>query len=161
MKKNYTEELKNQIIQRWQEKESISSISEKINISRSTIYRWINDYQRKNNFCELFVNKIIKEQSKKIEKLECLINIINDVGVSPSAPLKEKLVAMAPFYKKYNVYWLCEAMNVPRGTFYNHIFRGKHNNTWYSKQREIIREAIQRIYDEHRQIYGATKIQPY
>ena len=65
---------------------------------------------------------------------------------------------MAPFYQKYNVHWLCEAMKVDRGTFYNHIFRGKHGETWHAKQREIIKRAIQKIYDENRQIYGATKI---
>ena len=94
----------------------------------------------------------------KVEKLQTIITIINDVGVSPQAPLKEKLKAMAPFYQRYNVHWLCEAMNVDRGTFYNHVLRGKHGETWHAKQREIIKQAIQKIYDENRQIYGATKI---
>ena len=65
---------------------------------------------------------------------------------------------MAPLYGKYNVHWLCEAMQVDRGTFYNHLFRNKKDNTWYSKRREILREEILKIYEENRQIFGGGKI---
>lgn len=49
-------------------------------------------------------------------------------------------------------------MQVDRGTFYNHIFRNKKDNTWYAKRREILREEILKIYEENRQIFGAGKI---
>lgn len=65
---------------------------------------------------------------------------------------------MAPLYGKYNVHWLCEAMQDDRGAFYNHVFRNKKDNTWYAKRREILREAILKIYEENRQIFGAGKI---
>ena len=51
---------------------------------------------------------------------------------------------MAPLYKKYKVYWLCEAMQVDRGTFYNHLFRGKHGDTFHTQQKKILKEAIQK-----------------
>ena len=53
---------------------------------------------------------------------------------------------------------LCEAMDVSRGTFYNHIFRNKRDNTWYAKRREELRLQIQEIYDDSKQIFGAQKI---
>ena len=64
-----------------------------------------------------------------MEKLQTMLAIIYELGISVNAPLKEKLNAMAPLYGKYNVHWLCEAMQVDRGTFYNHIFRNKKDNT--------------------------------
>lgn len=45
-----------------------------------------------------------------------------------------------------------------RGTFYNHIFRNKRDNTWYAKHREILREEIKRVYEESNQVFGAGKI---
>ena len=45
-----------------------------------------------------------------------------------------------------------------RGTFYNHILRNQKSNTWYAKQRELLRIAIQKVYDDNRQIFGAGKI---
>lgn len=90
--------------------------------------------------------------------MQTMLAIIRELGISINAPLKEKLNAMAPLYGKYNVHWLCEAMQVDRGTFYNHIFRNKKDNTWYAKRREILREEILKIYEENRQIFGAGKI---
>ena len=52
----------------------------------------------------------------------------------------------------------CEALQIPRGTFYNHIFRNKRQNNSYRKRRDELRIQVQRVYDESRQIYGAEKI---
>ena len=154
----YTEEMKSKIIARYKNNESILNISKETAIPRSTIYRWINDYSTKNSIHSNARNKEIKELERKVEKLQTMLAIIYELGISVNAPLKEKLNAMAPLYGKYNVHWLCEAMQVDRGTFYNHIFRNKKNNTWYSKRREILREEILKIYEENRQIFGAGKI---
>lgn len=154
----YTEEVKSQIITRYKNKEPIISISSETGIPRSTIYRWVNDYKVKNSIPRSAKSKEIKELERKVEKLQTMLTIIQELGISINAPLKEKLNAMAPLYGKYNIHWLCEAMQVDRGTFYNHIFRNKKDNTWYSKRREILREEILKIYEENRQIFGAGKI---
>lgn len=155
---HYTEEVRSQIITRYKNKESVINISKETCIPRSTIYRWINDYTAKTSIPPNVKNKEIKELERKVEKLQTMLAIIHELGISVNAPLKEKLNAMAPLYGKYNVHWLCEAMRVDRGTFYNHIFRNKKDNTWYAKRREILREEILKIYEENRQIFGAGKI---
>lgn len=155
---SYTEELKLQIIARYKNDESIICISKETEIPRSTIYRWINDDKFENSTLQSTNNKEIKKLEQKIEKLQTMLAIIHKLGISINAPLKEKLNAMTPLYGKYNVHWLCEAMQVDRGTFYNHIFRNKKDNTWYSERREILREEILKIYEENRQIFGAGKI---
>ena len=81
---------------------------------------------------------------------------IKIIGSSSSATVANR--SLKTLYGKYNVHWLCDAMQVDRGTFYNHIFRNKKDNTWYSKRREILREEILKIYEENRQIFGAGKI---
>lgn len=158
MNKHYAEEVRSQVITRYKNKESVINISKETAIPRSTIYRWINDYTAKNSINSNAKDKEIKELERKVEKLQTMLTIIRELGISINAPLKEKLNAMAPLYGKYNVHWLCEAMQVDRGTFYNHIFRNKKDNTWYSKRREILREEILKIYEENRQIFGAGKI---
>ena len=155
---HYTEEIRSQIITRYKNKESVINLSKETCIPRSTIYRWINDYTAKTSIPPNVKNKEIKELERKVEKLQTMLAIIHELGISVNAPLKEKLNAMAPLYGKYNVHWLCEAMRVDRGTFYNHIFRNKKDNTWYAKRREILREEILKIYEENRQIFGAGKI---
>lgn len=53
---------------------------------------------------------------------------------------------------------ICDALKIPRDTFYNHVFRNKKDNTWYSKRKEELRMRIQEIYNENNQILGAGKI---
>ena len=53
---------------------------------------------------------------------------------------------------------LCDALCVPRGTFYNYLLRSKRGCAWYDKRREELRQKIQTVYDDGRQIYGAGKI---
>lgn len=61
-------------------------------------------------------------------------------------------------YKKYSVHVLCDALEVARGTFYNHIKRNKRDNVWYKKRRESLCDDIRRIFDDNNQIFGARKI---
>ena len=61
-------------------------------------------------------------------------------------------------YGQYDVHTLCEAMNVPRGTFYNHILRNKRSNAWFEKRREQYCGLIREVFDEYRQVMGAEKI---
>ena len=53
---------------------------------------------------------------------------------------------------------ICDAFNISRGTFYNHILRNKKDNTWYAKRKAELRIRIQEIYDESNQIFVAEKI---
>lgn len=65
---------------------------------------------------------------------------------------------MEPLYGQFSVHILCEAVDVPRGTFYNHIKRNKRYNSSYAKHREELRTAIQEIFEESRQTFGSEKI---
>ena len=53
---------------------------------------------------------------------------------------------------------LCTALDVPLGTFYNHVLRGKHGNTINAKRREELRILVNDIFHEYHQIFGAGKI---
>ena len=72
--------------------------------------------------------------------------------------MKERLYALEKLQGKHNVHVLCDALNVDRGTFYNHISRNKKTNTLYAQEREKLRVVIQKIYDDNKQIFGAGKI---
>lgn len=65
---------------------------------------------------------------------------------------------MEALYGQFSAHTLCEALDVPRGTFYNHIFRNKRGNILAAKRREELKVQIQKIYDDSKQIYGTGKI---
>ena len=66
--------------------------------------------------------------------------------------------ALESLYGQFSVHPLCEALEVPRGTFYNHIFRNKQSDTLAAKRLEQLKVQIQNIYNDSEQIHGAEKI---
>lgn len=154
----YSQKLKKDVIARCLSGESVLDISKTTSISKSTIYEWLKPKEKSPKNEKENYEKIIKGLQNKINRLEGLLEIIRVSESSPSAPLKEKLYALEKLSGQYNVHMLCDALDVSRGTFYNHILRNKKTNTVYSERREIIKNAIQTVYDESRQIFGARKI---
>ena len=92
----------------------------------------------------------------RIEKLENIIAILKTVNCTLHAPLKEKLFELELLYGQYDVHTLCEALEVSRGTFYNHIFRNKRGDAWFEKRREEYRVLIRDVFNEYRQVLGRT-----
>lgn len=153
----HTNEIKQAIIARCNAGESISQVSKSTGVPRSTIHRWLKNTKSPSQK-DRDPEKIIRQLESKIVRLEGLLDIIKRSNSSPTAPLKEKLEALETLYGSYNVHMLCEALDVSRGTFYNHIFRNKRNNTSYAIHREEIKVAIQKVFEDSNQIYGAGKI---
>ena len=64
------------------------------------------------------------------------------------SPLKIRLLALEELYGQYKVSVLCEALDVDRGTFYNHINRNKRNEAWFAKRREEYTVLVQDLFHE-------------
>jgi len=88
-----------------------------------------------------------------------MLNVLKASECSVSAPLQEKLSALEKLYElgKYSVHTLCDALDVSRGTFYNHVFR-RRKNKWFDVRREDLREQVRLVFDESAQRFGSRKI---
>ena len=93
-----------------------------------------------------------------MERQQQIIEILKSVDCTVQTPLRQRLYAGETLYGQYNVHVICDALNLSRGTFYNHVLRSKKDNTWYAKRCEELRIRIQEIYDDSKQIFGAEKI---
>ena len=156
--RNYSESEKFAAVERFLVGgESVATIAADTGISRSTLYAWIKSAQIEPGMLE-FTRKNFRMLEAKVKRLEGIVEILQIANCTANAPLNEKLQALEELHGQYNVYILCDALKVPRGTFYNYIFRNKRDNTWYAKRREEFRIRIQQIYDESKQIFGAGKI---
>lgn len=158
MNKKYKDEQKQEIIQRYQDGESVASLVVDIGIPRSTIYAWIKQIANTPSNTKKVSAKNFRLLKNRIARLKGIIEIMKKASCSVSDPLELKLPALESLYGQYSVHMLCEALEVPRGTFYNYILRNKRTNTWYAKRREELRLQIQQIYDDSHQIFGAAKI---
>lgn len=154
----YTENEKSIIISRYNDGEAVADLVRDTQIPRSTIYAWIQEAVAGEPNKKTVSLKNYHILENKVARLQGIIEIMKKVGCSANDPLEVKLPAMEALQDQYSVHMLCEALDVPRGTFYNYILRNKRTHTWYSKRREELRLEIQRIYDDSRQIFGAAKI---
>lgn len=161
MKKTYTSEQKQAIIERYiSGGETYLQISEDTGIAKSTFYSWLKKYNIEKETAKKktvnYRNFMLLEN--KVARLENMVDILKSVGGIEDIPLRKKLYLAERFYNEYSVHLICETLDIPRGTFYNHILRNKKDNTWYAKRKEELRIRIQEIYYENRQIFGADKI---
>ena len=88
------------------------------------------------------------------------MEVIHLSGLIDEAPLRRRLdilEALHTQHEEYNVHELCEALNVARGTFYNHIFR-KADRTQYMEDQRVLMLQVQQIFDDSQQRFGAEKI---
>ena len=157
MSRKYNADVRNAIVERYRAGEPVTSISSSTSIARSTIYAWINQSIEESRQIDISLHSY-RLLEKKAARLEQIIEVITKANCSPSAPLKEKLSALESLHGQYSVHLLCDALNVPRGTYYNHIYRNKRDKTWYTQRREELRVEIKQIYDDSNQIFGAKKI---
>ena len=158
MNKNYSNTEKQKYIKRYLSGESVTSISSTAKIPRSTLYAWLKEYQTKSSSIKEVSLKNFRILENKVKRLEGIIQILKKVNCTVHAPIREKLYELEKLYSEYSVHMLCDALDVPRGTFYNHLLRNKKDNTVYSKRREELRIKIQEVYDNSNQIFGAKKI---
>lgn len=158
MNNKYTENEKSIITDRIKNGERVADLVLDTGIPRSTIYAWIKKAAVGESSKKAVSLKNIRILENKVTRLQGIIQILKKAGCSANDPLEVKLPALEALQGQYSVHMLCEALDVPRGTYYNYILRNKRTNTWYAKRREELRLEIQRIYDDSRQIFGAAKI---
>lgn len=155
MPKKYPEEYKQKIIQDYQNGVPIQKISRINNVAISTIYRWLKDYQD-----EIPAPHYTTLLHKK-EHLEHVLKVIHLSGLIDDVPLRKRLnilEALHTQYEEYNVHELCEALNVARGTFYNHTFRRADRRKYEEEQTQLMLQ-VQQIFDESQQRFGAEKFE--
>ncbi len=158
--RTYTQEEKQAVIDRVISGELSTHILADTGIPKSTFYGWLRAYreeQEADNRRTVSIRNFHLLENK-VARLESIVEILKSAPCTPKAPLRQRLYAAEQLYGKYNVHVICDAFDIPRGTFYNQVLRNKKDNTWYAKRREELRLRIQEIFDESNQVFGAAKI---
>lgn len=157
MPKQYPEEFKKQVVLSHQSGIAVPDLSQRFHISQSTLYRWIKEYVPMDQGEEVINPKMLQRQ---YERLEHIFQIIRLSGLIDQASRQNRLEILAKLheqFEQYSVHELCEALNISRGTFYNHIFR-KADRTKYLEEQQALMLQVQQVFDDSKQRYGAEKI---
>lgn len=159
MQEKLTEKEKQRLVARYREGEPVKALCAEVGVSKSSFYEWISLYREtETRTGQIMTPREFEFLRRRVENLEALVAVFRLADCTLSAPLQQKLVSLEKLHGQFSVHVLCEALEVPRGTFYNHLYRNKRGDSAAAKRREELRVQIREIFDESRQLFGAGKI---
>lgn len=138
MPKRYPEEFKKQVTAICVTGAPLATISEKYNISLNTLYRWRKEYQQVEDQATTKDYPTLYRQYKRQDHILQIIRLSNIIDDVPRSKRLEILARLHEQFEQYSVHELCEALNISRGTFYNHIFRRADRTEYLQKQQELM-----------------------
>ena len=160
MPMKYPEEFIIRTVKQHEAGTPIKELSQSLNVASSTIYHWAKIYKtiprKKGEYTPAGYQRLI-DHEKKIERQ---LEVIHLSGCIDLIPPHQRLFILEDIHEnhpEYSVYELCEALDVPRGTFYNHIKR-RTERSQKEAENEQIKLEIQAIFARSKQTYGAEKI---
>jgi len=136
---------------------SVKDLITKYQVPRSTLYSWFARY-KDDKPQNISYKKSLSHLRAQHEKLLQIAEIRKIVKCTVSSPLKERLYELEKLQDQYSIRVLSEALEVDRGTLYNHLRRNKKQNTAFSKKRQQLKDMVLEIYTENRGLYGGDKI---
>lgn len=161
MPMKYSTEFKIKVIRRYEKGESIRELCQELNISQSTLYHWGKQYCTIQTKTRSYTPAEFDAITRRLKKAEHELEIIRLSGYLARVPLQEKLPLLEHLHNEmaelHSVKELCEALEVARGTFYNHIFR-RADRRKYQDEKTQLMQKIKQIFDDSEQRYGADKI---
>ncbi len=160
MKQKFTDEEKTMLVKRYVDGENASIICDEKGISKSTFYSWVKLHteHKANTSNDKFTYSEFVKLQNKVTMLETRLEILQKVDCNVHSPLKVKLYELEKLSGDFNIRALCDALQVDRGTFYNHIKRNKKDETAYKFRREDLSLKVLDIFESNKQIFGAKKI---
>lgn len=157
MPRHYSYEYKRQVLLSIHNCLSLVAASQKYHIALSTLYRRINEMGTAEG---QLTPPDFRTFQKQTLRQEHILQIIHLSQIIEAVPLKKRLEILLTLHDQfdhYSIHELCEALNVARGTFYNHIFRKADRSQFLAEQEQLKIQVLQ-IFDDSKQRYGAEKI---
>ncbi len=141
----------------YQEGASITELSRLYDLPKSSIYNWGHKYRASPYSIKVVMtrelNNLKRTASRTARELEICQQCLRRLMLSP----KTKYAFMDDIYGRYSLYEICEAMEMSRGAYYNHL-RAKNKVGQQEARRAMLMEEILAIYDASAHRYGAGRI---
>ena len=158
MRKNYSKEQQSEIIKLYSSGNTVTELSNRYGIARSTIYSWLNDSENKKLLNRKINMRDVFDLKQKCEQQEMMIEILKNAPCTVSSPLQERYAYIQSISDKYSITLLCKTMNVAKGSYYNHVLRNKNEDTLFAQKKAELTPIIEKIFHDNNQIFGAGKI---
>ncbi len=158
--KIYTQEFKEAAVKYYERNHTIAETLKEFGISESSLFDWKRQYDQQH---DLIINGTFKHQNfrqlqEHLRKTECILEVLRKAPCGGSATIDEKMAAIQALEGQYSIHVLCEALNLPRGTYYNRK-RKENQISSYEKNDELLKPIIRQIFYDSKRRFGRKPIQ--
>ena len=145
--KIYTQKFKETVVKFYERNHTIEETIQEFGISQTSLFDWRKLYSKEH---DLIINgsskyKNFRQSQAHLKKTEYMLEVVRKASCGVNAPIDEKMSAIKELEGQYSIHVLCEALNLPRGTYYNRKRREK-MLTQHDKDDEFLKPIIKQVF---------------
>lgn len=151
-------EFKKQVVEFYLDHHTVKETLSEFNISESTLFVWKHQYQTHmfEKPCSTKSNSL-KHMQRKLDRMKAVFEAQSILKCSPNASNAEKVKSINSLKDCYSVRILCDAVNLPTGSYY-HYKRRETYCTLYEHNDELIKPLIKEIFENSEYRLGKRPI---
>lgn len=154
-RKIYPNSFKIEVVKYYKQGHTTAETLQRYCIAESTLFKWKGEYESRNF---LRVNKqsdvaVRSHLKTHLKKLEQVAEVLEKCPCGVTATVDEKMKAIKELEGQYSIRVLCQALRLPRGTYYNRKKR-EGEQTQYEKSDNEFRPLIKKIFYESGERFG-------
>ena len=155
---HYPDNFKIEVVKHYKMHHNIDATLEKYGIARSTLFKWKKRYEE-NYFFRISKQPTNAGHKAKahLDKLNKIVEASKELRCGVTASITEKVAEIKRLEGKYSVHVLCEALQIPRGTYYNRKKKGDLPSSYELADRELS-VLIREIFYQSNERFGRNPI---
>ena len=144
--------------QEYRSGKTIAQLSCKYGISKSTLYRWIDEFRpvfqsKSQNLTSQEYVSITSE----VQRLRQFVEIYTSTGITPKSSMRDRLATAVALREQYSINILLKAFDVNKSSYYSYL-KNLPKETEHDKQDSFLEEEIRLEFEKAKGRYGAKKI---
>lgn len=158
-KKHYSQSIKDEAVLFYELGHSFAETQAKYGMAESTFFTWKQKFDKAHPMHEaITTNRTTCHKSKRhLEKLALELEVLRQCPCGRNASIDEKVAAVNALRGRYSIHVLCDALSLPRGTYYNRKRRAG-QRTSYEINDEKLKPLIRQIFHDSKNRFGRKPI---
>ena len=154
----YATEFKKQVVEFYLDHHTVKETVSEFNIPESTLFVWKHQYQTHmfEKPCST-KSSSLKHMQRRLDRMKAILEAQSILNCSPNASHAEKVKAVDSLKGRYSVRILCDALNLPTGSYYNRKRRETYT-TCYERNDEMVKPLIKEIFESSEYRLGKRPI---
>lgn len=158
-KKHYSQSIKDEAVLFYELGHSFAETQAKYGMAESTFFTWKQKFDKAHLVhAAITTNRATSHKSKRhLEKLALELEVLRQCPCGSKASIGEKVAAVNALCGRYSIHVLCDALSLPRGTYYNRK-RREGQRTSYEINDEKLKPLIRQIFHDSKNRFGRKPI---